>query len=41
MRGRTTRFTGLWRHADFLKLWAGQTVSARGVRVSPLALPLR
>lgn len=24
------RFTGLWRHPDFLKLWAGQTISAFG-----------
>ena len=29
-------FVGLWRHPDFLKQWAGQTVCARGVRVSPL-----
>jgi len=34
-------FVGLRRHPDFLKQWAGQTVCARGVRVSPLALPLR
>ncbi|HEX5506669.1 MAG TPA: MFS transporter [Thermomicrobiales bacterium] len=35
-----TRFAGLWRHPDFLKLWAGQTVSAFGDQVSLLALPL-
>ncbi|HET8628701.1 MAG TPA: MFS transporter [Thermomicrobiales bacterium] len=33
------RFAGLWRHPDFLKLWAGQTVSAFGDQVSLLALP--
>jgi len=31
---------GLWRHADFLRLWAGQTVSMVGSRVTYLALPL-
>ncbi len=30
----------LWRHADFLKLWAGQTVSQFGSQVTVLALPL-
>ena len=34
------RFTGLWRHADFLKLWAGQTVSVFGSLVTRFALPL-
>ncbi|MCA1667277.1 MAG: MFS transporter [Thermomicrobia bacterium] len=33
-----TRFTGLWRHPDFLKLWAGQTVSLFGSRVGGFAL---
>src|SRR5918994_7580476 len=37
MRGRPT---GLWRHPDFLKLWAGQSVSLIGSSVSGLALPL-
>lgn len=32
--------TGLWRHADFLKLWTGQTLSALGATVTTLALPL-
>ncbi len=32
------RFTGLWRHPDFLKLWAGQTVSLFGSRVGGFAL---
>src|SRR5437763_4347421 len=40
MRGGTTRFAGLWRHADFLKLWAGQTVSVFGDQIGLLALPL-
>jgi predicted MFS family arabinose efflux permease len=35
-----TRFGGLWRHPDFLKLWAGQTVSLGGSLVSRVALPL-
>ncbi|MGH2369503.1 MAG: MFS transporter, partial [Chloroflexota bacterium] len=30
----------LWRHPDFLKLWAGETVSALGSQITPLALPL-
>ncbi len=32
------RFTGLWRHRDFLKLWAGQAVSLFGSRVGGFAL---
>jgi MFS family permease len=31
---------GLWRHPDFLKLWAGQSVSLFGTQVSLLAIPL-
>lgn len=34
------RVRGLWRHPDFLKLWAGQTVSLIGSAVTLLALPL-
>jgi MFS family permease len=34
------RWTGLWRHADFLKLWLGQTISLFGTQVKFLALPL-
>ena len=34
------RFESLWRHPDFLKLWAGQTVSTFGTQVTFLALPL-
>src|SRR5215203_2809666 len=30
----------LWRHPDFLRLWAGQAVSLIGSQVSFLALPL-
>jgi MFS family permease len=34
------RVAGLWRHPDFLKLWAGQTISLFGSQISLLALPL-
>jgi predicted MFS family arabinose efflux permease len=34
------RFGGLWRQPDFLKLWAGQSVSVLGDQVGFLALPL-
>jgi MFS family permease len=30
----------LWRHADFLKLWTGQTISQFGTQFTLLALPL-
>ncbi len=30
----------LWKHKDFLKLWAGQTISLAGSQVTTLALPL-
>src|SRR5262245_24277851 len=30
----------LWRHADFMKLWVGQTISLFGSALSRLALPL-
>lgn len=32
--------TGLWRHRDFLALWAGQAVSALGSRITRTALPV-
>ena len=32
--------SSLWRHADFLKLWAGQTISLIGSQISFLVLPL-
>jgi len=31
---------GLWRHADFLRLWSAETVSQVGTQISQLALPL-
>ncbi len=31
---------GLWRQADFLKLWSAETISQLGTQVSQLALPL-
>ena len=34
------KFTGLWRHPDFLKLWSGETISLFGTQVTALALPL-
>jgi MFS family permease len=34
------QLTSLWRHADFLKLWAGQTISLVGSKITFLALPL-
>jgi predicted MFS family arabinose efflux permease len=34
------RLDGLWRHPDFLKLWAGHTVSLAGSLISRFALPL-
>ncbi len=30
---------GLWSHADFLRLWAGQTISEFGSQISALAIP--
>jgi hypothetical protein len=35
-----SQLTGLWRHPDFLKLWAGQTISLFGSQITALALPL-
>jgi MFS family permease len=34
------RFTGLWRHSDFLKLWLGQTISEMGSHITREGLPL-
>lgn len=34
------RLTGLWRNPDFMKLWASQTVSEFGSRITRDALPL-
>jgi MFS family permease len=36
----TTGRTTLWRHRDFLKLWAGESVSHVGTMVGQLAVPL-
>ena len=37
---RDSRLTSLWRHPDFLKLWAAQTTSVFGSQISVLAIPL-
>src|SRR5690348_16374939 len=37
---RAARRPSLWRHPDFLKLWAGQGISQMGTQVSLLAIPL-
>lgn len=36
----TQRFTGLWRHPEFMRLWVAQTVSAFGSTMTGTALPL-
>ena len=35
-----TEKRSLWRHADFMKLWTGQTISLLGTAITQLALPL-
>src|SRR6266542_4867758 len=37
---KTQRSGSLWRHADFMKLWTGETISQLGTQVTLLALPL-
>lgn len=37
---KPSRFGGLWRNADFLKLWTGQTISELGSRITRDGLPL-
>jgi MFS family permease len=37
---RGISFQGLWRHPEFVKLWAGQTISRFGSEISQLAIPL-
>lgn len=37
---KTHRFSGLWRHPDFMKLWIGQTISEFGSRISREGIPL-
>jgi len=39
LRLRAPRFGGLWRHPDFLKLWAGQSISVFGTLITGVALP--
>ena len=39
MRVRRPRLTGLWRHPDFVNLWAGSTISVFGTLVGRTALP--
>jgi|AP95_1055475.scaffolds.fasta_scaffold02928_3 hypothetical protein len=34
------RFTGLWLHANFRKLWAGQSASLLGSQIAGIAVPL-
>ena len=34
------QFTGLWRHANFRKLWAAQSLSAFGGRITRTAMPM-
>lgn len=34
------RFSGLWRHPDFMKLWIGQTVSEFGSHITGTGIPL-
>ncbi|MBA2453793.1 MAG: MFS transporter [Chloroflexia bacterium] len=34
------RFTGLWLHPDFRKLWAGHTIAQVGQQITVLAVPL-
>lgn len=34
------RRSGLWTHPDFLKLWAGQTISLVGTEITRIAFPL-
>jgi len=36
----SARFTGLWQHPDFVKLWVGETISLFGSQITALALPL-
>lgn len=35
-----TRSGSLWRHADFLKLWTGETMTLFGIQITNLAIPL-
>jgi MFS family permease len=35
-----SKFTGLWRHPDFVKLWAGETISLFGSQITAFAFPI-
>src|SRR3954447_13589254 len=35
----SSRLTGLWRHADFMKFWISDTISLFGSQITGLALP--
>jgi len=35
---RRRHFTGLWRHADFMRLWTGQTISGFGSLIGATAI---
>ena len=37
---RSERFTGLWRHREFLKYWTASAISDVGSQITALALPL-
>ena len=37
---RAPRFTGLWRHRDFMRLWTGQTISVVGSEITNFAFPI-
>jgi len=39
-QGRLWPHGGLWRHAEFLKLWSAQSISQVGTQISGIALPL-
>lgn len=39
-RVRGISFNGLWRHPEYMKLWAGHTISRFGSEISQLAIPL-
>jgi MFS family permease len=39
-QARRNRARSLWRHAEFMKLWTGETISQLGTQVTLLALPL-
>jgi len=40
MRKAKRRMGGLWKEADFLKFWTGETISLLGTQITALALPL-